>query len=91
MKFLAKFSVAVTIMSLISGTGYIYVGIFVNAITDPEVILARGLTQLVLASFLLVSAIYYLKKGEKAKNIFHTSFITFLLFIVYTLFFARPI
>jgi hypothetical protein len=91
MKFIAKFSIAITVLSLISGTGYLYVGLYVNSIGEPQVILTKGLTQLVLASFLLISSILYLKRGERAKSIFLTSFTTFLLFIVYILFYAREI
>jgi hypothetical protein len=91
MKFLAKFSIALTVLSLISGTGYLYVGLNVNSIGEPQEILTKGLTQLALASFLLISSIMYLKRGEKSKSIFLTSFTTFLLFIAYTLFYARGI
>jgi hypothetical protein len=91
MKFLAKFSIALTILSLISGTGYLFVGLYVNSIDKPQVILTKGLTQLVLASFLLISSILYLKRGKKANGIFLTSFAIFFLFVGYTLFYAREI
>ncbi len=48
-----------------SGAGYIYFELFVNLRTEPEIISIKGLTLLVLASFLLVSAIYCLSRVKK--------------------------
>ena len=83
MKIAANITKGLSIFSIVSAIGYLYVGLNRSNLYPESTILINGISQICFASFLFFSASLVIKRTKNSKSMFLFGWLVFIGFCVY--------